>query len=1230
MAAFVGLAAMAAYGANSGSLTTSLLKQAGAFNDEHSPTETQAPDKSNTPISILRVAEPSQRDITGGETQVLKVALLKGQFAQVAFEWRGMDLDGQVRGPNEVGSNRPNFHVRGSGSLPVALIANVDGDYSLIVRPTENATITGRYGVVLEIVSLPEPTDQKRVDAQNLIAQADREQSPGAATEKLQQALQLWSEIGDRHGIAQTLQLLGQKHLTTDARAPSKPGGTVSTTGDEYYRRSIEIAQNGSPSQFAYTLLDIGSDYEIFSSPKKALDYYQRALQRFRETGDRRGEATALFSLGLAETKIGDLSEHKALRWYEPALAISRSENDRLLEARTLNGIGGVYGILADQSQALSRYQEAEVILKELNDVRREAITIKNIGLVYDDLGDLQTAKDRYLQSLSLHTLQLTTKNLDSCKGKIAAEDTRLCNSIAHTMDNVGELYNTLGESQLALNTLRDGLAIRGNLKQPQGIGATLSRIAYAHLLQNEPTEALKYCDLALPYSRKADDLRKTGSILTFIGMAKAALNQPDEALEYYRQALSLQEKTGELRGKGITLDQMGRAYALNQDVERAIENYQSALSIWQQIKDQEWEPRTIYNLAIAEQDRGNIAGAQQQIERAIQVVEARRGTLSSLQLRTSYFANKEDIYKLDVDLKMQMGKRANHDRYVASALETSDKTRARTLVDTLSEANLSRKLGDCSNPQADRRLAELSARRQLLQGQINSKGQFQMKLLSGKHTQEQADAINKEIGELTNEYDALMTQVTAINPRYAALIKPVPLTASEIQQQLDDNTLLLEYALGVKRSYVWVVTPKSIEGFQLAPRAEIERVARRVTEALTARNREEKDESFPQRHLRLEKAQKEYVEASTALSKMILEPVASLLGQKRLIVIGDGALQMVPFAALPDPAISATPNSAIADDSKLGANSSRPTAPNPATLISAHEIIPEPSASVLVLQRRELANRKPAPLAVAVLADPVFDLQDARVARAPHNRGQGRKDTATTGQGGMPLTKPSAQNFLPISPADKEHLALTTALRDVGLDPENMPRLSLSRQEAEAIRRAVSPGEFFSALDFKASRQTATSPELSKYRIIHFATHGVLDLEHPELSGIVLSMVDEKGQPQDGYLRLHDIYNLNLPAELIVLSACQTGIGKQIKGEGLIALTRGFMYAGAKSIVASLWKVDDQATSELMAEFYKQMFMNKLRPAAALRVAQINLSKNKRWQSPYYWAGFFLQGEWN
>jgi CHAT domain-containing protein len=166
-------------------------------------------------------------------------------------------------------------------------------------------------------------------------------------------------------------------------------------------------------------------------------------------------------------------------------------------------------------------------------------------------------------------------------------------------------------------------------------------------------------------------------------------------------------------------------------------------------------------------------------------------------------------------------------------------------------------------------------------------------------------------------------------------------------------------------------------------------------------------------------------------------------------------------------------------------------------------------------------------------------------------------------------------------------------------------------------------------ALDFEASRTTALRPELGEYRIVHFATHGLLNNIHPELSGIVLSLVDKEGHQQDGFLRLQDIYNLKLPAELVVLSACQTGLGKEIKGEGLIGLTRGFMYAGAPRVVASLWNVDDLATAELMKLFYQRMLKDGLPAGAALRAAQLELSRQKRWASPYFWAGFVLQGEW-
>jgi CHAT domain-containing protein len=154
-------------------------------------------------------------------------------------------------------------------------------------------------------------------------------------------------------------------------------------------------------------------------------------------------------------------------------------------------------------------------------------------------------------------------------------------------------------------------------------------------------------------------------------------------------------------------------------------------------------------------------------------------------------------------------------------------------------------------------------------------------------------------------------------------------------------------------------------------------------------------------------------------------------------------------------------------------------------------------------------------------------------------------------------------------------------------------------------------------------------SDELSRYRMVHFSTHGLLDSRHPELSGLVLSLVDEAGRPQEGFLRLHEIYRLRLNADLVVLSACQTGLGKEVRGEGLIGLVRGFMYAGAPRVMASMWEVDDAATTELMKSFYKGVLQEKLTPAAALRAAQIEMLKKSHWQSPYYWGAFVLHGEW-
>ncbi|HET8648142.1 MAG TPA: CHAT domain-containing protein, partial [Vicinamibacteria bacterium] len=189
--------------------------------------------------------------------------------------------------------------------------------------------------------------------------------------------------------------------------------------------------------------------------------------------------------------------------------------------------------------------------------------------------------------------------------------------------------------------------------------------------------------------------------------------------------------------------------------------------------------------------------------------------------------------------------------------------------------------------------------------------------------------------------------------------------------------------------------------------------------------------------------------------------------------------------------------------------------------------------------------------------------------------------------------------------------------------------RLPFSRREAAEIARLLPRGSLLSATDFDADRALVTEGALRDRRLIHVATHGLLNTEHPDLSGLVLSLVDSSGRAQDGFLRMQEIYNLRLDADLVVLSACQTALGREIRGEGLVGLTRGFLYAGARAVVATLWQVDDESTAELMKRFYRGLLKENRRPAEALRQAQLEISRSRRWSAPFYWAGFVLQGEW-
>jgi CHAT domain-containing protein len=497
-----------------------------------------------------------------------------------------------------------------------------------------------------------------------------------------------------------------------------------------------------------------------------------------------------------------------------------------------------------------------------------------------------------------------------------------------------------------------------------------------------------------------------------------------------------------------------------------------------------------------------------------------------------------------------------------AEALQASERGRARSLLEQLSEARIDIREGvDPALIEKERDLTRV----------LNAKAQRETQLKARKGSTAEITRLQREISELEDQYQQVLAAIRKSSPQYSALTQPQPLDLKGIQRELDSNTVLLEYSLGEERSYVWVITQNSLKTYELPKRQEIENVVRRVSESLAARTIVTA-ESPAQRRTRIASADAEYQKAASELSRMILAPAYADLGNKRLVTVADGALEYVPFAAL-----AVAPN--------------RP-------LIVDHELVSLPSASAFALQRQILANRPLAPETVAVIADPVFSTNDDRLSS------------------GARVNEPAVTRIIQHGPGGPGQLSI--------------PRLPFTRWEADQIL-AVSPaGSTLKAVDFNANRAIAGSGELSHYRYVHFATHGYVDTERAGFSAIVLSMFDKEGKPQDGFLRTHDIYNLKLPAELVVLSACETGLGKEVTGEGVEGLTRAFMYAGARRVVVSLWNVNDKATASLMQRLYTEMLRSHKTPAAALRAAQIEMLRTRQWQSPYFWAPFVMQGEWN
>jgi CHAT domain-containing protein/tetratricopeptide (TPR) repeat protein len=824
---------------------------------------------------------------------------------------------------------------------------------------------------------------------------------------------------------------------------------------------------------------------------------YESAQRGFADLGLPRRRAEALLGLGLLQSDClrDDKAALQAFTRAEPLFA-----GDPAFEAFVRYHLGKIRDALGDLEGAVGEYRRALALSRRLGDRAVESVTANDLGLALHLRG-------RYDEAAALFDRALARWQPGDDPGKRAG-----------TLLNRGHLHLDLGESDQARERFSEALGIFRQAKDRNGEAIALHALGLLAQDMKQPGESLEPLQLAL--ALRPPGSRGRAATLTALGVTYRQLGRWEDARRAYQEALPIFRGLGDSREQARCLGNLGRLEVAAGHDAAAIDDFDRALGLFRALDDPPHLAWTLEGKARLLRRRGDLEAARGLMEEALTAVERHRFSQTSYTTRADFFATQQDFYDFLIDLSMEQHR-------ADAALEVSERSLARSLLDGLAASGTDLRHGGAA--------PELHARERELETEIDGLVSRQTRLAQDAASPEQMRPIEAELGSRWDELDRVRAELRAGDPRYAALTQPRLWSAAEIQRELlDRDTLLLEYRLGEKRSFLWAVTPDSLKSFELSGRAEIERVARRACDLL-ARSSNRTAEISSQRPL-------------AELSRLLLAPVASLLPGKRLLVVGDGILQSVPFAALPEPRSS-------------GIESGEP-------LVAGHEIVALPSVSVLGEIRREIAGRAPAPKTLWALAAPDF--------------------------GGR---------FAP---------------------------LPYSGQEAEAILALAPVSERSEVLGREASRAVVLSGALRDYRFLHFATHGSFAATDPGGGRLVLAQVDPRGRPEpNGFLRLADIYELNLRADLVVLSACQSALGREVRGEGMMGMTRGFFYAGAERVLVSLWNVNDRVTVELMRRFYHGILAEGLSPAAALRSAQDAIRRQERWRAPYYWAGFTLQGEW-
>jgi CHAT domain-containing protein/tetratricopeptide (TPR) repeat protein len=831
---------------------------------------------------------------------------------------------------------------------------------------------------------------------------------------------------------------------------------------------------------------------------------YESAERGFAGLGLPRRQGEALLGLGQLQRECLDdnAAALKAFTRAEPLFAGAPA-----FEVKVRLNLGELRYFLGDLDGAINEDRHALALSQQLGDRVQEAQAASNLGFPLHLLGRYDEAATYFDRALGLWR-----PGDDADKWAI-------------TLLNRGHLDRQLGETDRARDDFNKALALFRQAKDRNLEAATLNALGLLALDTGRPGEALEPLRAAL--SLRPSGSRGRAVTQATLGIAYRQLGRLAEARQADEEALPIFRNLGAAREQAGCLGNLGLLEATAGRDAAALDYFDSALEMFRRLADPPHLAWTLEGKARVLRRHGDLEAARGLTEEALAAIERHRFIQTSYTTRADFFSTQQGSYDFLIDLLMEMHQKAPTAGYDAAALEINERSLARSLLDGLAASGADFHYGG-----ADPRL---QAREREVEKEIDALVSFQTRQEAA--APEQLRSVEQDLGRHWDELDRVRAELRISDPRYAALTQPQPWKAAEIQHGLlGPDTLLLEYRLGETRSFLWAVTSESLKSFVLPGRAEIERAACPACDLLGLLARSYGRSAEISAGLQL-----------AMLSRLLLSPVAPLLpGKKRLLVVGDGILQSLPFAAFLEP------------------GGSEP-------LIARHEIIALPSVSVLGEIRREIAARSRAPKALWVLAAPDFGASRA---------------------------------FKP---------------------------LPYTRDESAAILALVPASDSVEVQGREASREEVLRAPLRDYRILHFATHGSFGATEPGGGRLVLAQVDPQGRPEpNGFLHLADIYELSLRANLVVLSACESALGREVRGEGMMGMTRGFFYAGAERVLVSLWNVSDgRATVELMRHFYRGILKEGLSPAAALQKAQSWVRQQEGWRAPYYWAGFTLQGEW-